>query len=603
MDFGSILRMLEKNPEAKAQLEKSLGREMSALPAGKGAIELPGHVGVQETGAIGQGTSPEEMKMLNPGQGNSTPIELPAAQLEETGAMGQGAPEASPATSDSSLGDSIPSEQSPSASLSADTEASAPSMVTDQGNLGETIPQTVTETPEANQYSGDPIATDIAAEKSGMSLGKKAAIGAAGLGVGLGAYELTQGNDASAKIPPTAAPVVPPTTPNDLSQLADITGRGGAPSTGGVPTPTPHGVTPNVTNKHLQDALNFGSSQEQAAALQEVKNRQTMAELANGLGRAGSIIGSGIAKAPISKEGLAAFDEQGKQAGTITSDYLANQENDPKSAQSLALRNVLDKLGVKYTGEPTAAQLKQALPYIFKDQEAKQSQANQADLKKYQWALLAQRQKELKANKDALQDYKQRKDDESEVGKMGKELNSLSASSRSVIGQAAKAKLQAERMTQILNSAENPNPQDYESAVIDLNGALGGPNTEGSLHGLQYDNLKRKWAVFQQKYGSGIAGVNQPEVKAHMLQLANEMKAISNHTIEKNSHIVKAAHPELLRRHPEAFDNLISEMNWEPEAPAATGSLPSSGAPAPSPSPGASTPPSTGGPLKPSWAL
>lgn len=404
--LAQLLKQSETNPEAKSALEKLLGR---LLPAGKGSIELPGNtglieknladhpysvppperpmlgegrgdstpiplsgnVGVEETGAMGGGTPSQELPMLNAGKGNSTPIELPAAQLEETGAMGQGTPGDSAEAAITSLPPSEQISQTP------------------QAGPNPSLEQFGAESP----FEREPMTSEMpTSEKPGMSLGKKAAIGAAGLGAGLGAYEMTQADA------PPPAPALPPesrnpavaeqTKANDLNLMANINGRGGpAPhKTGSGPS-----ITPDVTDKHLQDALNFGSGEEQAAALQEVKNRQTMAELGSGLGRAGSIIGSAMAKVPENKEAAALFTDNQKQAENIVPNYLANQENDPKSQQSLALRNVLDKLGVKYTGQPSATQLKQALPYIFKDQEAKQAQQSRSDDNKYRWAEMRQR--------------------------------------------------------------------------------------------------------------------------------------------------------------------------------------------------------------------
>lgn len=372
--WDKMLQML-KNPEDRAIIGKALDRELPAvmpkeplmLPEGTGRNTVPipmGEPGIIEKGLANEMPSPATNQLLlEPGNGT---IELPGhVGVEETGsAIGQPYPEAA----ETSLSEAIP-----------ETTTSAP----EKNAFHEKNPYLE----EAGSNFDEPTTAKTPSSSSKLSTpAKVAGLGAAGLGLGALAFKGTEGSNPLATPMASAADGNPDQRltnmsidPNPASQKpAEVVSHKPIPVKSSSDSAKAALGQPSalakVTNEDLNQALNFGTSSEQAAALQEVRNRQTMAQLASGLAQAGSLIGAGIARVPVSKEGMAALHEQGKQAGNITSDYLASQENDPKSPQSLALRNVLDKLGVKYKGEPSAAQLKQALPYIFKDQEAKQAQ-------------------------------------------------------------------------------------------------------------------------------------------------------------------------------------------------------------------------------------
>lgn len=170
--------------------------------------------------------------------------------------------------------------------------------------------------------------------------------------------------------------------------------------------------------------LDFGSAEENKNDFANVQEQQNLAVLANQLGKAGEIVGSGIARAnPVAQQ---AFDENTKLAQNITKQYLdqkAQEENDPLSGTSKAARDYIKQFGINVSDGATAGQLKQVMPYVFKDFEAKQAaqarreildanMANQREMlkdrleqRKYEadqrskdraisWAQIAQRKKE-----------------------------------------------------------------------------------------------------------------------------------------------------------------------------------------------------------------
>lgn len=325
-----------------------------------------------------------------------------------------------------------------------------------------------------------------------------------------------------------------------------------------------------------KDTLNFGqANQDTAKALQDTRDRSNMAQLINGLGAAGETFGSALARAPSNASAQKAFSEQGKQAEAIPEDFQRQQalteETDPNSRTSLALRGVLDKLGVKYTGEPSAAQLKVNLPYIFKDVEAQQAQSARAEDLKYKYDALSQmkqatnqahldKQAALNQQRSEATKNKMEKDDEAESGKILKEMNSMSASSRSALGMAATSKQKAQRLMSMLDDP-SLTPQDYSAAATDMNAIIAGTATMGGAAHQEYNNLQSELTRAANYLSSGASPVEQPAIKQHMKDIAGKMVDLSNKVIEHNTRIVATGHPSYLKRHPEAFQKMADVIN------------------------------------------
>lgn len=186
-----------------------------------------------------------------------------------------------------------------------------------------------------------------------------------------------------------------------------------------------------------QSLLNFGSADQNKNELADVQQRQNMAELVNRLGKAGAYIGAGIARTPVVAPDE--FDKNIAAAKNITQQYLdrkANEENDPNSGISKAFRDYVKKFGVNVTDGASAGQLKQVVPYIFKDFEAKQAQENhkqdielqqqnRKDIADQKSQDLRLRYAELAANKQIAQANREDKEDQQNQFKVQQQMESV----------------------------------------------------------------------------------------------------------------------------------------------------------------------------------
>lgn len=317
------------------------------------------------------------------------------------------------------------------------------------------------------------------------------------------------------------------------------------------------------TPSSLAQMLNFGNGAP-AGLSQEEKNRASYAELGAGLGGAASIIGSAMAKVPENKGAQEAFAHQQQDAAGILPQLqqqkAMTEDTDPNSKSSLALRGVLDRMGVKYSGTPSAAQLKLALPYVFKDMEAKQTAQARKDVAQYRADSLNQRYLASAEDKKTKDFVKMNADDEKEAAKVGKELNSLTASSRSALGLASTAKVKANRLNALLDDPDTT-PQDFSAAATDLNAIIAGTATQGGAQHQEYNNLQMELTRYSNMLTSGAKAVNQPQVKQHIKNIANRMVQLSDNVIAHNSRIVKTAHPGWVQRNPDKFQDMLDAMN------------------------------------------
>lgn len=144
------------------------------------------------------------------------------------------------------------------------------------------------------------------------------------------------------------------------------------------------GTSPMETAKSIsrpsevKGAIDFSGdiigTDEQLQAAQAAKNQNI---LLNRLGMAASQIGAGIAKAEVPS--LEGFKQGLELAGQPVEDLKArieNQKNDPNSAVSKGYRDLMKRFGVTIKGNPTAASLEKAAPWLEKvyiaDEQRKQ---------------------------------------------------------------------------------------------------------------------------------------------------------------------------------------------------------------------------------------
>lgn len=176
--------------------------------------------------------------------------------------------------------------------------------------------------------------------------------------------EATEGS-AGAQVGGDAGNDSPGVTGGNLGAMAGMIGSRGPASK--VPSaPQPQSMTSDDSGT---DALGT------RANLQDAQNRAAGARFVNEIGRAGELIGSGIAHTkPVAQQ---VFEDQAKASDKIVQDFkdqVENEKNDPNSPTSQQFRAYARKYAPNIGDDVTAADGEKLFPYMFKDFESKQEQ-------------------------------------------------------------------------------------------------------------------------------------------------------------------------------------------------------------------------------------
>lgn len=352
-----------------------------------------------------------------------------------------------------------------------------------------------------------------------------------------------------------------------------------------VPQPT------SASDSAVHPMLDFGNSgeyqQQKAKQLQDVKNRSTMAELAGSLGRSGSIVGSAIAKAPENKAAQQLYADNSASAQQIPIEFQKQQalkeENDPNSPTSQALRGVMNNLGIKYTGNPSSAQLKASLPFVFKDVEAKQlaaakasqakatqesrSQDLQLKLKSYEQRakeanLLHQdRQDAIQAQKDQANQQKTEKADTDRFDKLGKTLNESLASSRSAFGTAGRSFQSIENAKAVLAGEVDPNQLDNRQ-VFELTKTLdrvlsqGNPTQFGAEH-LNPDTARGRLAKIMEFITNERQGAQAGDFIKTIGKTLDRESDVTRHQMARTKREILSSYGDLRDKYPDKFNVML----------------------------------------------
>lgn len=180
-----------------------------------------------------------------------------------------------------------------------------------------------------------------------------------------------------------------------------------------------------------------------------------------------------------------------------------------------------------------------------------------------QQKIAAMKDRSAKATTD-----RQSASDEKEIAKASKELNGLSASSRSVIGSAERIKAGGQRMITILDDP-NATPQDMQSAAADMNAMISGNATVSGTDHSSYNNLQTQFAKAVQYITSSPSAPDVPEVKQHMKDVANKIMALSDKIQEKQAGRVFAGRKAVFDRNPDARQAILDSLKDTPDAGAA----------------------------------
>ncbi len=265
----------------------------------------------------------------------------------------------------------------------------------------------------------------------------------------------------------------------------------------------------------------------------------------------------------------------------------ANEENDPNSGISTGMRSYLkDKLGVNVSDNATATQMKQIVPYVFKDMEAKQAQAAKHEDMAMRTKELEMRHKELSASKaQAAADRKQRQQEQDDIKKtrdQDKASENFSKAFSSFRGntavqQAAASLKNSEAAMAIINSKPDYNKIDqpmYNTLTAEIAKiATGGAATEGSSHDMRAQTLQSKAAAFWQNVSGNPTGAQLGkfiEENKDYLDHLNEInnRWVNNYKADIYRGFRKHMHPtdqqEFEEAHPEVMEAFNSQGKTKP---------------------------------------
>lgn len=320
-------------------------------------------------------------------------------------------------------------------------------------------------------------------------------------------------------------------------------------------------------NPILADYLDNQDKLKQAQ--QQAENNRTGAGLAaalsqigHGLSHAGGSADLSGANALMASANAPITDELASQNAAARGVDVAQQiaQTDPDSDESKSARATikasfkdLPALYGDSFDQITAADL----PHILQVAKTKAEIASRQEVAGMRAdAASDRRSAAADLNAQKVQD-KQNKQDEDTQAKISKDLNSLTASSRSALGTAAKAKISAARLSDI---AQNPSstPQDMQSAFADLNNIVAGSTTQGGTEHQSYNTLNTQLAQAMQYITSNPQAVDIPEIKKHVADVAARMTKISDDVVNRNTAQVQSGRSAWIKRHPDDWQNMVT---------------------------------------------
>lgn len=374
------------------------------------------------------------------------------------------------------------------------------------------------------------------------------------------------------------------------------------------------GKTPVESRMNSRDAIAalLGKKQQELSSAQELSNK--LEYLAN-MNRAGETISNGLAPMAhrqADNEGYKAALAQAQQPVTniLQKQQFTNQAL-KDSAEQQQLSNEMDrndpnsdvsKLAVQLAQQSapglqikpgmTAANLDKILPGIEKSADRQLQRQNVkaiADQNNLTKQMMNQGRQDAK---DAAQQASQEKNDESTQQKFGKQLNTLSQSSRSPIGRAASAQISIKRLQDIINDPHATN-EDLNNAYTDMTAVISGASPGmGAVAHNSYNTLQNQMANMKQYWTSAPQAPVMPEIKAHVGDLANRMQAISDNVINQHLGTTATSFTGWMKRHPdEARDMMRSAAGSSSDQPISTPSTSTASAPKATTQPQAPTAP------------
>lgn len=299
-----------------------------------------------------------------------------------------------------------------------------------------------------------------------------------------------------------------------------------APEVKGTPNSS---VTSTLTPPPTDPSINT------VAGLQDAQDRQNNAIFGNQLGRAGDLIGAGIAGHGATPAAQSIFNDQIKEAGNITADFakkVEQEKNDPKSQVSQDFRDYVKQFGMTLPPTASAASAEKVMPFAFKKFEATEAQQARHEDMKYKYDALST-QKQI-ANQTKMQAASDKKDLEQEKAYTEANNKSLSYRSNPAVRQASADVLSVDKALALVKG-KNPDDltvQDLSLMTSELGKiAQGGVPTEHGVSQLLPNNLQSKFAQMQNFLTSRPTDAQAGEYIKHNIHYLEDMKNVANQTI------------------------------------------------------------------------
>lgn len=477
----------------------------------------------------------------------------------------------------------LPAVQTPQNKGFYQGESGVPSTEVNSGvrDVSEKPPTTWEEMIQAAKENKLPASLGIAGTAAGASmmgtpqdqmqrppLTKQSPVEASGMNaVGLGQY-----NDAGSDQPPVPLKGIPgPMQSSDTSAPEDESDEEGninapAKKASGLSVPSSKAPQAPVGLPQSQNLASLLATDKNQQSYDDIKKRSDLATLGNQLGAAGDIIGNAIAFRQPNAAAQKQFGEQAASAANMPKEFAQKQamdEQDPNSAVSKNYRDFLAKQGLTVGPGVTAAQVREVLlPAVDKEKLQQERLQNAKDTKALGMTQINAYRALQQDNKDRADAEKNDFKDRTEGAQVAKEMNGLSSTSRSALGQATTAKVQAQRLKQLLSDPSVSNP-DLNTAAALMNRIESGTATMGGAKDQQYHTL-------QQQLASGISYItgnptapDVPKIKQHMIDVADRMSKISDDVQNHQLAIVKAGHADFFKRRPEVVNGIIQAIQGD----------------------------------------
>ena len=159
--------------------------------------------------------------------------------------------------------------------------------------------------------------------------------------------------------------------------------------------------------------------------------------------------------------------------------------------------------------------------------------------------------------KENAADLKQKQLDEKAFFLLDRLANPTTAMRGSALGMAGQNNLRADRAIGVLKNPAGMTTQDKDMVTTDLAGIMqGGVPHEQELRSQGYGTYWDNFKVLSQKILQKPALLDQPEIKAKLLDAVKTLKEADNRIIENNLSTLEASHADLINRNPDKWLNM-----------------------------------------------